>query len=70
MKEIKEKIEQNKAELDRAPLSGGFARAGEIQYSILPKLQKELALAQERNKNNTLIREEVTDYEIASIVCK
>ena len=70
LKDLKEKIEQLKMELDKAPSSGNFARAGEIQYSLLPKLYTSLKQAQKNNESNTLIREDVTEIEIANIVEK
>ncbi len=69
---IKEKIDKVKTEIEIAERDGDFERASELKYGELPKLQKEL---EEKNKElnsieNRLLKEEVTEEEIAAIVSK
>jgi len=69
---IKEKIDKVKTEIEIAERNGDFERASELKYGELPRLQKEL---EEKNKElnsieNRLLKEEVTEEEIAAIVSK
>ena len=69
---IREQIEEAKANLQIAQQSGDYAKAGEIQYSTLPSLQKSLE-EEEKNvgsKEMTLVHEAVTDEEISRIVSR
>jgi len=50
-----------------------YEKAAEIRYSKLPELEKQLAAAQEaseRKNENSLVRDTVTDEEIAEIVAR
>ena len=66
-------VESTKAEIEKATRSGDYAKAGELQYGKLPNLQKELEeqekLAAEK-KESSLLRDRVTDEEIARIVAR
>ena len=69
---IKEKIDKVKTEIEIAERNGDFEKASELKYGELPRLQKEL---EEKNKElnsieNRLLKEEVTEEEIAAIVSK
>jgi len=70
---LKEKIENVKAEIELAKKEYDLNKAAELSYSTLPSLQKELE-AQERTyeetKGNNLLRNKVTDDEIAKIVSR
>lgn len=66
---IKENLEKAKLELERAERSGDLAKAGELKYGIIPELQKALEEA-EKNTNPNLIKEMVTDEDIALIVSR
>lgn len=70
LKKLKSTIDQLKMELEKMQLKGNFNRAGEIQYSLLPALEKQLHEMEGANKENTLLREDVTEQEIAEIVAK
>ncbi len=70
VREIREKIEQVNAEIEKAELEYDLNRAAELKYGRLPELQKQLA-EHEKDANetkNTLLRDKVTDEEIARIV--
>jgi ATP-dependent Clp protease ATP-binding subunit ClpB len=66
---LKEQIEQLRAELQTAERDADWGRAAEIQHGQLPKLEAQLA---EGNKTaeSALLKEEVTEEDIASIVSR
>jgi len=66
---IKEELDQARLELEQAQRSGDLARAGELSYGRIPELEKQLAEAQGQARN-ALLREEVTEDDIASVVSK
>ena len=68
---VKEQIEQLKTELEAAHRRQDLARASEIQYGALPKLEKQLADAQaDETKGFTLLQDKVTAEEIAEVVSR
>ena len=71
VEEVKAKqLELDKArkESEDAMLAGNYEKAGKLQYSIIPKLEKELADFKEETKNDKLISEVVTENDIAHII--
>ncbi|WP_303916897.1 ATP-dependent chaperone ClpB [Subdoligranulum variabile] len=70
---LRAEVESTKAEIEKATRTGDYAKAGELQYGKLPNLQKELEaeekLANEK-KEASLLRDRVTDEEIARIVAR
>ncbi|MCP5384287.1 MAG: ATP-dependent chaperone ClpB [Sphingomonadaceae bacterium] len=64
---IKEQLDHAKLELEQAQREGDLAKAGELSYSTIPALEKQLAEA-EAQSENALLREEVTEEDIASVV--
>ena len=66
---IKEQLDQARIELEQAQRSGDLARAGELSYGTIPKLEKQLVEAQEQS-GNALLREEVTEDDIAGVVSR
>jgi len=71
-RKVKEEIDRLRTELEQAQRRGDFGRAGEIQYGLIPDLEKKLqaepAKNQEPGTTNTLLREEVTEEDIARVV--
>ena len=68
-RKVKEEIDRLRTELEQAQRRGDFARAGEIQYGLIPNLEQQLADAsQAPATKTTLLREEVTDEDIARVV--
>jgi ATP-dependent Clp protease ATP-binding subunit ClpB len=68
-RKIKEEIDRLRTELEQAQRTGDFARAGEIQYGLIPNLETQLAAAAANPPAKaTLLREEVTDEDIARVV--
>ena len=66
---LKEQLDQARLELEQAQRGGDYARAGELSYSTIPALEKQLVEAQAQ-ADNALLREEVTDDDIAAVVSK
>ena len=68
---IKEELERARLELETAHRAGDLARMSELQYGRIPELEKQLAAAlQAENKETTLLRNNVTEEEVAEIVSK
>ena len=66
---LKEQLDQARIELEQAQRTGDLGRAGELSYGTIPALEKQLAEA-EAQSANALLREEVTEDDIASVVSK
>nr|WP_137676346.1 ATP-dependent chaperone ClpB [Parerythrobacter lutipelagi] len=66
---IKERLDQARLELEQAEREGDLAKAGELSYGTIPALEKQLAEA-EQHSENALLREEVTEEDIAAVVEK
>jgi ATP-dependent Clp protease ATP-binding subunit ClpB len=68
---IKEQIEQLKTELEGAHRHQNLGRASEIQYGLLPQLEKQLASAAEtEQKGFKLLQQRVNADEIAEVVSR
>ena len=69
---LREEIERVNAEIEKAERSYDLNRAAELKYGELPKLKQELekeeAIAEETKGENSLLRDRVTEEEIARIV--
>ena len=66
-------VENTKAEIEKATRTGDYAKAGELQYGKLPNLQKQLEEEEkiaDAKKESSLLRDRVTDEEIARIVAR
>jgi len=66
---IKEDLDAARIELEQAQRGGDLAAAGELQYGKIPGLEKQLAEAA-GHAENALLREEVTEDDIASVVAR
>ncbi|AOG60260.1 ATP-dependent Clp protease, ATPase subunit ClpB [Spiroplasma helicoides] len=64
---LRSTMDQLKTELEQSQTEGKFERAGEIQYSLLPAIDKQLQKAINVDKDS-LMSEEVTEKEIAAII--
>ncbi|MGH7143011.1 MAG: ATP-dependent chaperone ClpB [Planctomycetota bacterium] len=69
---LKEEIEQKKQEMEKAKRTYDLNRAAELMHGILPDLEKKLTaeLAKHKTGGKRLVREEVTEEEVAEIVSK
>jgi len=69
--EIKSKLEQARIELDTARRAGNLEKMSELQYGLIPELEKTLEMAGELEmKDMQLLRNRVSDEEIAEVVSK
>ncbi|AOL24410.1 ATP-dependent Clp protease chaperone ClpB [Erythrobacter litoralis] len=66
---IKEQLDHARLELEQAQREGDLARAGELSYGRIPELEKKLEEA-EAMSENALLREEVTEEDIAAVVSR
>ena len=72
VRHIKEEIEQTNAKIEAAERSYDLNLAAQLKYGVLPSLQKQLAEEEEKSAKSeaTLLRDRVTDEEIAKIVSR
>ncbi len=69
--QIKEELDRLRIEMETARRAGDLSRMSELQYGRIPELDKRLAQAAEAEQGKTqLLRNKVTDEEIADIVSK
>ncbi|WAT19113.1 ATP-dependent chaperone ClpB [Aurantiacibacter sp. MUD11] len=66
---IKEDLDAARIELEQAQRAGDLAKAGELQYGKIPQLEKALEEAG-THTDNALLKEEVTEDDIASVVSR
>ncbi len=72
---VAERVEQLRAELEQAQRRGDLHRASEIQYGLLPDMERELSKMEDGTpagdtgtKTPAILREEVTEEDIAKVV--
>ncbi len=69
--QIKEKLDHARIELETAKRAGDLTRMSELQYGLIPELEKQLDMAgQAEMMDMKLLRNKVTDEEIAEVVSK
>ncbi|WP_321359379.1 ATP-dependent chaperone ClpB [Pseudomonas extremaustralis] len=69
--QIQQKIEQSRQELEAARRKGDLNRMAELQYGVIPDLERSLQMvAQHGHSENQLLRSKVTEEEIAEVVSK
>ncbi len=68
---VKEELDRMRMELETARRAGDLNRMSELQYGRIPALEKQLAEASAAEQRDmTLLRNKVTDEEIAEVVSK
>ncbi|MGD8526950.1 MAG: ATP-dependent chaperone ClpB [Thioalkalispiraceae bacterium] len=68
---IKEELERARQEVEAARRAGDLTRMSELQYGRIPELEKQLDMAaQAEMQETTLLRNAVTEEEIAEVVAK
>jgi ATP-dependent Clp protease ATP-binding subunit ClpB len=67
---IKEALEAARLEFAAARREGDLTRMSELQYGVIPDLEKRIAEAPETTQGNQLLRDRVTAEEIAEVVAK
>ncbi len=74
LKEIQIKLEEAKIKEEEAEKNSDFTKAAELRYGLLPALEKTYKVYQAKlrklQKNRKILREEITDEDIASVVSK
>jgi len=68
---IKEELERARIELETARRAGDLTRMSELQYGRIPELEKQLeAASQAESQEMKLLRNKVTDEEVAEVVSR
>ena len=68
---LREEIEQTKREIEEAERQYDLNRAAELKHGTLPDLERQLKIAENsQTMDNRLLREEVTEEEIAEITSR
>ena len=73
VQKLREEIEQTNSLIEQAERSYDLNKAAELKYGKLPQLQKDLEAEEklaEESKADTLLRDKVTEEEIAKIICR
>jgi ATP-dependent Clp protease ATP-binding subunit ClpB len=74
LREMKERLDELRVEVDRATRTGDLARAAEIQYGEMPALQKDIeeqeARLEELQKESKYLKDEVDADDIAEVVAR
>ncbi len=71
VRSLREKIEQTKREIDEAERQYDLNRAAELKHGTLPDLERQLKTVEDsQTMDNRLLREEVTEEEIAEITSR
>ncbi|MCA0902202.1 ATP-dependent chaperone ClpB [Microbulbifer agarilyticus] len=70
--DVKNKLEQAKLDMDAARRAGDLTRMSEIQYGVIPQLEEQLKHASDSSdtSENQLLRNRVTDEEVAEVVSR
>jgi ATP-dependent Clp protease ATP-binding subunit ClpB len=73
--QIKEELERARVELEAASRATNLARMSELQYGVIPDLEKKLKLATQseqplEEKTKKLLRNRVTEDEVAEVVSR
>jgi ATP-dependent Clp protease ATP-binding subunit ClpB len=66
---IKEQLDAARLEVEQAQRAGDYAKAGELTYSRIPDLERQLAEA-DAGAATAMVREEVTSDDIAGVVSR
>ncbi len=74
IKRIKKELEQKRVEAESAEAVADLSKAAEIRYGTIPALEKELDVSVKRmkklQKKRSILKEEITEVEIADVVSK
>jgi len=67
---LKESLDQARIELEQAQRQGNLARAGELAYGVIPKLERELKETEDAGGPTSMMQEVVTPDSIAQVVSR
>ncbi len=74
IREVKQQIEDTKAEADKAERDGDLEKAAELRYSTLPALRQQLVEKQEKldelQSDLKMLKEEVDEEDVAEVVSR
>jgi ATP-dependent Clp protease ATP-binding subunit ClpB len=70
VKEITQRIDELRMEYERAERAGDFNRAAEIRHGELPQLERELAARDGTQPENAMVKEEVDEDDVATVVAR
>ncbi len=70
LKDIKEEIDRVKREIEDAERKYDLERLSELKYGKLPELESKLENLSSKNEEDRMLKEEVTEEEIAEVVSK
>ncbi|WP_298201072.1 ATP-dependent chaperone ClpB [Desulfosporosinus sp.] len=70
IQQLKEEVDRSRILMEQAQQQLDYNKAAELQYGIIPNLEKELKSTEEKlqDKKNTLLKQEVIEQDIAEIV--
>jgi ATP-dependent Clp protease ATP-binding subunit ClpB len=70
VRDLKERLEQARAEAERAEREADLQRAAELRYGEIPELEKQIDAAEETPRETTFLKEEVDAEDVAEVVAK
>ena len=70
VRKVREEIEQVKREMERAERAYDLNRMAELRHGRLPQLERELTALEKKSRERALVKEEVSQDEIAAVVAK
>ena len=73
LKDLKERLDDARGELEAAQRSYDYNKAAEIQYSLIPKLEEEIRekeVSVKENYEGAFLKEEVTEEEVSKVLSK
>lgn len=70
LQQLRESIESTKTEIERAERAYDLNRAAELKHGTLPQLEEQLSAAEAKHSERSLLKEEVSQEEIADIVSR
>lgn len=70
--ESKEEIDKTRTKMEQAQQVFDYNKAAELQYGVLPKLEKDLSSLEDqlRTRKNTILKQEVDEQDVAEVVAK
>ncbi|MEK7509983.1 MAG: AAA family ATPase [Patescibacteria group bacterium] len=74
IKELKKESENSRFQIEREQAGGNLQKVAELKYGKLPELQKQLRVEERKlarfQKNHPLLKEEVTEEDVAAVVSR
>ena len=67
-RDLKERLDRARADLELAKRDGNLARAGELSYGVIPQLEKALAEAEVNDRQGMMVEEAVDPEQIGHVV--